>query len=254
MSADGGVMLRGLVLREVDNSLELIPQQAPRRWRGESVLPAWLRRSVLLLAVPLALVTGWIWVLSGGGASMSTDNANIKADKVGVSTDVARIVRTIDVTNNQAVAGGQILFRLDDEPYRIALAEAEAKLGTVRDDLTAGQAHRCDLQAQIVLAQDNVAFADREYQRQRGLATAAVRFDKTQLATVQPCQPARITVDAYPGTEWQGAVKILSPAAAQVFALLPPENTGGTWVKVAHRFPAGYASKLGRGRLRCALA
>jgi membrane fusion protein (multidrug efflux system) len=41
----------------------------------------------------------------------------------------------------------------------------------------------------------------------------------------------------YPGKTYQGEVESLSPASGVAFALLPPENATGNWVKVTQRFP-----------------
>jgi membrane fusion protein (multidrug efflux system) len=54
---------------------------------------------------------------------------------------------------------------------------------------------------------------------------------------VRPGQPATVTVDTYPDTEWHGTVESISPAAAQEFQLLPAQNTSGNWVKVVQRIP-----------------
>ena len=48
-----------------------------------------------------------------GGAVMSTDNAYVQADMVGLSTDVSGIVREVSVHDNQKVAKGDVLFKLD---------------------------------------------------------------------------------------------------------------------------------------------
>ena len=68
---------------------------------------------------------------------MSTDDAYVEADKVGVSTDVSGIVKEIDVTENQQVDTGQVLYRLDDLPFRYALDRAKAQVGIVRNELNA---------------------------------------------------------------------------------------------------------------------
>jgi membrane fusion protein, multidrug efflux system len=60
---------------------------------------------------------------------------------------------------------------------------------------------------------------------------------ETELTQVRAGQPASITVDTYPGAAWHGVVESISPAAAQQFALLPPQNTSGNWVKVVQRVP-----------------
>ncbi|HLY05185.1 MAG TPA: HlyD family secretion protein [Rhizomicrobium sp.] len=60
---------------------------------------------------------------------------------------------------------------------------------------------------------------------------------ETELTHVRPGQKASITVDTYPGQTWRGVVESISPAAAQQFSLLPPQNTSGNWVKVVQRVP-----------------
>jgi membrane fusion protein (multidrug efflux system) len=62
---------------------------------------------------------------------MSTDDAYVEAEKVGVSTDVAGIVQDIDVHDNQQVAAGQVLYRLDRRPFQIALDDAKANLAQI---------------------------------------------------------------------------------------------------------------------------
>ncbi|HLH94149.1 MAG TPA: HlyD family secretion protein [Xanthobacteraceae bacterium] len=84
-------------------------------------------RAVLLALVPLALIAGgYLYVV--GGSVMSTDDAYVEADKVGVSTDVSGTVQEIDVTDNQQVNAGQVLYRLDPRQFQIALDNAKADL------------------------------------------------------------------------------------------------------------------------------
>jgi membrane fusion protein (multidrug efflux system) len=60
---------------------------------------------------------------------------------------------------------------------------------------------------------------------------------ETQLANIQPGQPATVEVDAYPGRVWQAEVDSLSPASGSEFALIPAQNASGNWVKVVQRVP-----------------
>jgi membrane fusion protein (multidrug efflux system) len=60
---------------------------------------------------------------------------------------------------------------------------------------------------------------------------------ETDLTYVQAGQPATVTVDTYPDTQWHGSVDSLSPASSAEFALLPAQNTSGNWVKVVQRIP-----------------
>lgn len=128
-----------------------------------------LVRGLLFLLLPLALIAaGYLYV--EGGRIMSTENAYVRADMVGVSTDVSGIVKTIEVRENQRVALGDVLFRLDDEPFRLALARAEAQIGIVTNDINALKASYRDMQAQIRQAQVDVAYYTRDQERQRQLA------------------------------------------------------------------------------------
>src|ERR1044072_8822782 len=78
-------------------------------------------RPLLMFGVPLILVAvvGYFWLNSG--KSVSTDNAYVQQDKVSVSTDVAGRIVAVGVKENQLVHAGDLLFRIDPEPYRIAV-------------------------------------------------------------------------------------------------------------------------------------
>jgi membrane fusion protein, multidrug efflux system len=143
--------------------------QSPRR--------PWLRWALFAL-LPLALIAGAYGYVTGGKV-MSTDNAYVEADKVGISTDVSGIVKEIDVTNNQQVGAGEVLFRLDDQPFRLAFERAEAQVGIVRNDLSALKANARDMQTQIKQAQDDVDYYDREFHRQEDLASKNVASQQT---------------------------------------------------------------------------
>ena len=56
-----------------------------------------------------------------------------------------------------------------------------------------------------------------------------------QLAHVRPGQPATVEVDARKGVTYHGKVASVSPGTGSSFALLPPENATGNWVKVVQR-------------------
>jgi len=81
----------------------------------------------LFALLPLVLIIGSYWYVTGGQI-MSTDDAYLEADKVGISTDVAGIVKDVDVKENEHVAAGQVLYRLDPLQFQIALDNAKANL------------------------------------------------------------------------------------------------------------------------------
>ncbi len=77
--------------------------------------------------LPVALIAGGYFYFTGGKI-MSTDDAYVDADKVGVSTDVAGLVQDVEVRDNQHVTAGQTLYRLDPRQFQIALDNAKANL------------------------------------------------------------------------------------------------------------------------------
>jgi membrane fusion protein, multidrug efflux system len=304
--------------------------------------PKTLRR-MLLTAGPVLVLAGGLFVYTTGGRYVSTDDAYVHAGKLTVATDVSGIVSNVAVHESQKVEKGAILFTLDQEPFQIALAGAQANLGTVRNQLTTLQATYRQKQAQIDQAKTDVAFYETSFQRQqdllkRGVASQAAfdqasrdldsarervsmtqhdaqatlaqlggnadapieenanylaakaQVDKAQrdlrrttvlapipgivtnvdalqvgeylpaaqaafslvssadvwieanpkesdLTYLKPGAPAVVTIDAYPGREWQATVSSLSPATGTEFSVLPAQNATGNWVKVVQRVP-----------------
>jgi membrane fusion protein (multidrug efflux system) len=66
-------------------------------------------------------------------------------------------------------------------------------------------------------------------------------FKETQLTHVRTGQPVEIRVDTYPGRLWHGRVESISEATGAEFALLPPQNATGNWVKIVQRIPVRVA-------------
>ncbi len=60
---------------------------------------------------------------------------------------------------------------------------------------------------------------------------------ETDLTHVRENQEAMVEVDAYPNHAWRARVVGISPATGAEFALLPPQNASGNWVKVVQRVP-----------------
>jgi membrane fusion protein, multidrug efflux system len=70
----------------------------------------------------------------------------------------------------------------------------------------------------------------------RGLYITA-NYKETQLTRVRVGQPADIEADIYPGYIYRAHVDSISIGTGSAFALLPPENATGNWVKVVQRIP-----------------
>ena len=62
-------------------------------------------------------------------------------------------------------------------------------------------------------------------------------FKETELTHVRVGQKATVVLDTYPDVTWEAVVESLSPATGAEFAVLPPQNASGNWVKVVQRLP-----------------
>jgi len=140
-------------------------------------------RWVLFALLPLALIIGGYWYVTGGQV-MSTDDAYVNAEKVGVSTDVSGIVQQVAVEENERVAAGQILYRLDPRQFQIALNNAKANLAQIalmiesmKQDYKRMVSDAAAQQAQVDLDQTNYDRAATLLKS--GTATQAV-FDQAQ--------------------------------------------------------------------------
>ncbi|MGH6904355.1 MAG: HlyD family secretion protein [Geminicoccaceae bacterium] len=325
-----------------------MPDEAPRRL--EPAPPhrpsRRLTRPFLLVVLPAVVALVGLYWYAMSGRYVATENAYVKADMVAISPDVDGRVIAVDVAENQFVRQGDVLFRLDPEPFQIALDMAEAKMLAVRNDIEASRAEFHQIEAEIGEATERVQFHAQQAERQRGLqgrgfstevqleqaevelmaarqrvvalqeklrivlaalggdpasaaelhplyrqaeaerGMAALDLDdavvrapldgvvsrmrlepgewleegqaafsiinpattwieanlkETQLEHVEVGQQVEIAVDAYPAARWLGKVASISPATGAEFALIPPQNATGNWVKVVQRLPVRIA-------------
>jgi len=103
------------------------PDETPGREKTSRSPRRRLVRWGFFALLPFALIAGAYWYVTGGQV-MSTDDAYVQAETVGISTDVSGIIQGIDVANNQHVDPGQVLYRLDPGQFQIALDNAKANL------------------------------------------------------------------------------------------------------------------------------
>jgi membrane fusion protein (multidrug efflux system) len=131
-------------------------------------------RPVLLLLGPLLLVGVAAYLYLTGGRYVSTDDAYVRYNKVQISSDVAGRVVAVAVAENQTVGQNQLLFALDDEPYRIALMRAEGVLAAARNEIEAMRAAYKQKAASLKASQVSADYLQREFERQKRLATQNV--------------------------------------------------------------------------------
>lgn len=105
--------------------------------------------------------------------------------------------------------------------YTIITAPADGRVSTV--NIQPGQTVQAGQQL-FALVQENSIWV-------------VANFKETQLDKMKEGNKATIKVDAFPGKEFEAQVQSLSPATGARFALLPPDNASGNFVKVVQRVP-----------------
>jgi membrane fusion protein, multidrug efflux system len=128
-----------------------------------------VRRNVLMFGLPLVLAVGGGYFYLNGGRYVDTDNAYVQQVKVSLSADVAGRVTEVDVAENQQVTAGAVLFKIDPEPYRIALAQADAALASARVNVEQLRVAYSTAQAKLTSAQQTLELRQSEYDRQKAL-------------------------------------------------------------------------------------
>lgn len=125
-----------------------------------------LVRLGLMILGPLAVVIAGSYYYVIGGRFVSTENAYVKADKIAISTNVPGRVIEVLTSENNKVEAGQMLFRLNPEPFQIALNQATAKLDSIKAEIRELQAIYRQKQAELKVQQSDLAYFKTEYDRQ----------------------------------------------------------------------------------------
>ena len=299
-------------------------------------------RPILLIAVPalVILVALTFWLL--GGRYSSTENAYVKADIAQIASEVQGRIAELTIRDHAAVSQGEVLVRLEPEPYQLALAKAEAELDSARAVLEQLKASLRETKAEHKEAESRMLYLEVQAKRQHDLAARGVspatkleladsdalqardrlgmlreriarveaslggnselptdrypqvrekialrdraaldlgyteikapragtvvnfklqpgeqikaqtplfsivserrpwveaNFKETDLTNVVVGQKATVVLDIYPDITWDAEVDSISPATGAEFAILPPQNASGNWVKVVQRLP-----------------
>jgi membrane fusion protein (multidrug efflux system) len=131
-------------------------------------------RLPLMLLAPLVVIGGAVYFYFTGGRYQSTDDAYVEAAQMVISSNISGRVSEIDIRDNELLKKGAVLFRIDDAPFRIAVQEAQARLGSARLEVEALQATYRQRQAEVTGAEDTLAYQQREYDRQNGLLASGI--------------------------------------------------------------------------------
>jgi membrane fusion protein (multidrug efflux system) len=156
-------------------------EQAERTQRRR----ARLRWTLMLGGVVLALLGG-LWYYLATGRYVSTDDSSVQAAQTSISANVPGRVVELDVHDNQTVRRGDVLFRLDDRPFRIAVEDAQAKLAAASMQIAAAKATYRQQLANVGAARGTFAYQQHELERQQHLLQSGIssraQFEQTQHA------------------------------------------------------------------------
>ena len=137
----------------------------------------WSKLAVML-SVPLLLAGGVGWYFYAHAHYVSTDNAYVQQDKVSISAELTGRVVAVGVHENQPVKAGDLLFRIDAQPYRIAVQQAEAAIAAADVKVVGMETDLSTKGADIATARASLAYAQEQYNREnelmrRGFSTRA---------------------------------------------------------------------------------
>lgn len=143
-----------------------------------------LRRILMIGGIAVVAAIALVSYLMGG-RYVSTDDSYVQAAKLMVSTDVSGLVEDVDVKEGDYVKKGQVLFRLDPEPFRIAVQNAKAKLAQTKLDVESMKQDYSRMLSDISAQQAEVSLDQRNYDRYASLlkanAIAPAAYDQSRL-------------------------------------------------------------------------
>ncbi|MCA1401871.1 HlyD family secretion protein [Bradyrhizobium sp. BRP56] len=156
------------------------PATIPPEVIGKTTRRSFLRRRPVVSAIGAVLLAA---AIGGGYLYMdysahfeSTDDAFIAARQSALAPKISGYITAVPVTDNQHVAAGDVIARLDDRDYRVALAQAEAQVAAARASienvdaqLDVQQAQIAANQAQVDQAQAALVFAQQQATRYQHL-------------------------------------------------------------------------------------
>ena len=120
------------------------PRDPVRRW------------TLIVLAVIIGL---FLYSIVADRMTPYTSQSTVQAFIVRMAPEVAGRVLEVPVVDNQRVKAGETLFRIDPQPYEIALKQAEARLASVGQTIGASTAAVTSAQERLIEAEasrDNI--------------------------------------------------------------------------------------------------
>jgi multidrug resistance efflux pump len=148
-----------------------------------------VRRWTFVVLVLLAAL--FVWYLLADRFTPYTTQARLHALVVPIAPLISGLVEDVYVANNQRVAAGDVLFRINTDTYELALAAAEAELQSARQAVGASRAAVTAAEASLKAAEANRVKAEQDAVRMR-----AIRDEDPGAMSVRRLQYAEATLAA----------------------------------------------------------
>ncbi|NDV87238.1 HlyD family efflux transporter periplasmic adaptor subunit [Aurantimonas aggregata] len=136
-------------------------------------------RTLLIVALPLALALGGAYYWVTGGRYINTEDAYVHQDRVTVMPQVSGQIARVAVAENQTVEAGALLFTIDDSVYRNAVEQDQANLESARLDVEKLKAAYAQAVSEAGTARDALTNAETRNQRQQTLVQKGIVSQST---------------------------------------------------------------------------
>ena len=162
-------------MNEMKRDIEGTPTETPEdvetvvETSGEEKAKRSRVRTFAMLIVPLLIVLGGVYLWFASGGTESTDNAQVKTDIVSVTAQVTGPVVEVDVENGDHVKRGDVLFKIDPAPFKVALEQAQAQLAAAKLQTSQLKTQAAGTGADITGAQANLEIKRNALDRQQAL-------------------------------------------------------------------------------------
>lgn len=136
-------------------------------------------RFFLMVSVPLILVAAGGYYYVTGGRYEETENANLQQATLSIAANVPGRIVEVNVADNKPVKKGDVLFAVDPEPYKIALAQADAAVANARLGVEQLRSAYRQAQAKELSASSEVTYAQSQYDRAVDLVKKGINPQST---------------------------------------------------------------------------
>jgi membrane fusion protein, multidrug efflux system len=137
------------------------------------------KRRLLMIAGPLVLIlaAGGYWLM--GGRYEETENAYLHQARISMASSVSGRIEKVMVSDNQVVKAGDVLFQVDQTPFLLTQAQAEAAVAAARIGVEQLKLSYTTAQNNLKLAEDEAAYQTRTREREERLGKKGISSDSS---------------------------------------------------------------------------